>query len=103
MDNAYIKNNLETIFENFKDMIKVETVVGEAVHIGDCILVPFVDISFGFGTGGLNGKTETGRQSAGGGGGAKWSRQQSSSSRAIALKCFPSKKTAIRHRHSKNS
>lgn len=71
MDNAYIKNNLETIFENFKDMIKVETVVGEAVHIGDCILVPFVDISFGFGTGGLNGKTETGRQSAGGGGGAK--------------------------------
>lgn len=72
-------------------MIKVETVVGEAVHIGDCILVPFVDISFGFGTGGLNGKTETGRQSAGGGGGAKWSRQQSSSSRAIALKCFHQK------------
>ena len=40
MDNSYIKNNLETIFENFKEMIKVETVVGEAVHIGDAILVP---------------------------------------------------------------
>lgn len=71
MDNTYIKNNLETIFENFKEMIKVETVVGEAVHIGDAILVPFVDVTFGFGSGGMNGKLETGRQSAGGGGGAK--------------------------------
>lgn len=67
MDNSYIKNNLETIFERFKEMIKVETVVGEAVHIGDAILVPFVDVTFGFGSGGMNGKTETGRQSAGGG------------------------------------
>lgn len=71
MDNSYIKNNLETIFERFKEMIKVETVVGEAVHIGDAILVPFVDVTFGFGSGGMNGKTETGRQSAGSGGGAK--------------------------------
>lgn len=71
MDNSYIKNNLETIFERFKEMIKVETVVGEAVHIGNAILVPFVDVTFGFGSGGMNGKTETGRQSAGGGGGAK--------------------------------
>ena len=71
MDKNYIKNNLETIFENFQNMIKVETVVGQAVHIGDTILVPFVDITFGFGTGGVNGKEETGRQSGGGGGGAK--------------------------------
>ncbi|WP_301860065.1 GerW family sporulation protein [uncultured Megasphaera sp.] len=60
MDNTYIKNNLQTIFENFKEMIKVETVVGEAVHIGEAIIVPFVDVTFGFGSG-----------SAGGGGGAK--------------------------------
>ena len=40
MDNSYIKNNLEQIFESFKEMIKVETVVGQAVHIGDAILVP---------------------------------------------------------------
>ena len=33
MDNSYIKNNLEEIFESFKEMIKVETVVGQAVHI----------------------------------------------------------------------
>lgn len=52
-------------------MIKVETVVGQAVHIGDAILVPFVDVTFGFGSGGVNGKTENGRSSAGSGGGAK--------------------------------
>lgn len=71
MDNSYIKNNLEQIFESFKEMIKVETVVGQAVHIGDAILVPFVDVTFGFGSGGVNGKTENGRSSAGSGGGAK--------------------------------
>ena len=64
MDNSYIKNNLEQIFESFKEMIKVETVVGQAVHIGDAILVPFVDVTFGFGSGGVNGKTENGRSSA---------------------------------------
>ena len=71
MDNSYIKNNLEQIFESFKEMIKVETVVGQAVHIGDAILIPFVDVTFGFGSGGVNGKTENGRSSAGSGGGAK--------------------------------
>ena len=71
MDNSYIKNNLEQIFESFKEMIKVETVVGQAVHIGDAIVVPFVDVTFGFGTGGLNGKTENGRNSLGSGGGAR--------------------------------
>ena len=71
MDNANIKNNLEQIFESFREMIKVETVVGQAVHIGDAILVPFVDVTFGFGTGGLNGKTDNGRDSIGSGGGAR--------------------------------
>lgn len=71
MDNSNIKNNLEQIFESFREMIKVETVVGQAVHIGDAILVPFVDVTFGFGTGGLNGKTDNGRNSIGSGGGAR--------------------------------
>ena len=71
MDNSNIKNNLEQIFESFREMIKVDTVVGQAVHIGDAILVPFVDVTFGFGTGGLNGKTDNGRDSIGSGGGAR--------------------------------
>lgn len=71
MDNSNIKNNLEQIFESFREMIKVETVVGQAVHIGDAILVPFVDVTFGFGSGGLNGKPDNGSNSIGSGGGAR--------------------------------
>ena len=75
MDNNYTRNNLETIFKSFQDMIKVETVVGEAVHIGDAILVPFVDVTFGFGSGGTNGKGDSACASAGSGGGANASPQ----------------------------
>ncbi len=72
MDTNYIKENLDVIFENFKNMIAVETVVGQAVQIGDATLVPFVDVTFGFGTGGFDGKqTDAPQTSIGGGGGAK--------------------------------
>ena len=66
-----VKNNLESIFQSFQEMIKVETVVGEALHIGDAILVPFVDVTFGFGSGGFGSKGDTAHESNGGGGGAK--------------------------------
>ena len=46
---VFIKENLQPIFEKFKDMIKVETVVGEAIQIGDATLVPFIDVTMGFG------------------------------------------------------
>ena len=63
---VFIKENLQPIFEKFKDMIKVETVVGEAIQIGDATLVPFIDVTMGFGTGGAD-KGDCG----GAGGGAK--------------------------------
>ena len=53
-----LKDNLEPLFEQFKEMIRVETVVGEAVQLGDTTIVPFVDVSLGLG----------GCQKAGGGG-----------------------------------
>lgn len=63
MDDAMRKQ----IFEEFKDMITTESVVGQPIFLGDATIVPFVDISFGFGTGaaGTDGKT------AGGAGGGK--------------------------------
>ncbi len=70
MDNNLVKNNLDTIFEKFKEMIKVETVVGEAVRIGDATLVPFVDVTFGFGSGNCDAGPAA-KSRAGGGGGAK--------------------------------
>ena len=32
MENSNVKENLEVLFEKFKNMIKVETVVGEAAN-----------------------------------------------------------------------
>lgn len=54
------------VFEDFKKMITTESVVGEPIYLGDATIVPFVDISFGFGSGqtGPDGRTTGG---AGGG------------------------------------
>lgn len=71
MENKALTSNLETIFEKFRDMIKVESVVGEAVHIGDTILVPFVDVTFGFSSGTTSKSSADGRNATAGGGGAK--------------------------------
>ena len=35
-----LKDNLEPLFEQFKEMIRVETVVGEPVQLGDTTIVP---------------------------------------------------------------
>ena len=71
MENSNVKENLEVLFEKFKNMIKVETVVGEAVQIGDTPLVPFVDVTFGFGTGTNHNTANKNHECGGGGGGAK--------------------------------
>ena len=71
MENSNVKENLEVLFEKFKNMIKVETVVGEAVQIGDTTLVPFVDVTFGFGTGTNHNTANKNHECGGGGGGAK--------------------------------
>lgn len=51
------------IFDDFKKMITTESVVGEPIYLGDATIVPFVDISFGFGTG-AHGTTATGAPAA---------------------------------------
>ena len=71
MENSNVKENLEVLFEKFRNMIKVETVVGEAVLIGDTTLVPFVDVTFGFGTGTNHNTANKNHECGGGGGGAK--------------------------------
>ena len=71
MENSNVKENLEVLFFFFKNMIKVETVVGEAVQIGDTTLVPFVDVTFGFGTGTNHNTANKNHECGGGGGGAR--------------------------------
>jgi len=45
-----VKENLQDLFAKLEDYVSTKTVVGEPVHIGDVILIPLVDVSFGMGT-----------------------------------------------------
>jgi uncharacterized spore protein YtfJ len=44
-------HNLEVLLKQLEHFITTKTVVGEPIHIGDTILVPLVDVSFGVGAG----------------------------------------------------
>ncbi|MCL2203666.1 MAG: sporulation protein [Defluviitaleaceae bacterium] len=65
-----IKDNLSTLFSKMEDFVSTKTVVGEPVVIGDVILVPLVDVTFGMATGMT--ATDKDKDNKGGGGmGAK--------------------------------
>lgn len=63
----------ETVASLFKGMdsfLSAKTVVGEAVHVNDTIILPLVDVSFGVGVGAFAGDK---KNNAGGGMGGKMS------------------------------
>lgn len=45
------KNTVESLFKGMNSVISSKTVVGEAIHIGDTIILPLVDVSFAVGAG----------------------------------------------------
>lgn len=61
-------NTVDSLFKGMDNFITTKTVVGDAIHIGDSIILPLVDVSFGVaagafsqekknnGAGGLGGK-----------------------------------------------
>ena len=49
-DNTF-QNTVEALFRGMDSFITTKTVVGEAIHIDDTILLPLVDVSFGVGAG----------------------------------------------------
>ena len=54
---------VESLFKGMDSFITTKTVVGDAVHIGDTIILPLVDVSFGVGAGIFTGK---GKKNGGG-------------------------------------
>ena len=42
---------MESLFKGMDNFITTKTVVGEAIHIGDTIILPLVDVSFGVAAG----------------------------------------------------
>lgn len=49
------KGTVEALFHGMDGVITSKTVVGDAIHIGDTILLPLVDVSFAVGAGAFNG------------------------------------------------
>ncbi len=59
---------VNSLFKGMDSFISSKTVVGDAIHIGDTIILPLVDVSFGVGAGAFAGDK---KQNAGGGIGGK--------------------------------
>lgn len=72
-DNNF-KGTMDSLFQGMNHVISTKTVVGDAIHIGDTIILPLVDISFGIGGGAFSGDKEGSvKEQSGGGLGGKMS------------------------------
>ena len=49
-DNSF-KTTVDSLFKGMDSFITTKTVVGDAIHIGDTIILPLVDVSFGVAAG----------------------------------------------------
>ena len=49
--NNNFKSTVEALFKGMDAVVSSKTVVGDAIHINDTIILPLVDVSFGFGAG----------------------------------------------------
>lgn len=58
------KNTVGSLFQGMDAFVSAKTVVGEAIHVGDTIILPLVDVSFGMGAGAFAGE----KKDNGGGG-----------------------------------
>lgn len=67
-ENNKLKGTVEELFRGMDGMISSKTVVGDAIHIGDTIILPLIDVSFGMGAGSFSGEK---KEKGGGGLGGK--------------------------------
>lgn len=65
-DNNF-KNTVDSLMQGMDGFVSSKTVVGEPINLGDTIILPLVDVSFGMGAGAFAGEKK--RNSAGGVGG----------------------------------
>ena len=67
-NNNTFEKTVESLFKGMDGFITTKTVVGDAIHIGDTIILPLVDVSFGVGAGAFSGEK---KNNGGGGMGGK--------------------------------
>lgn len=69
-NNFSVNENINLLFEKLESFLKTKTVVGEPIKISEnTTIIPFVNISFGLGSGGGDGVDERGSKGIGGGAG----------------------------------
>ena len=82
------QNNINSLFRGMEEFITTKTVVGEPMRVGDAILIPLVDVSYGMMA---SAKAEPQRHNGGGGMGGKMTPSavlviQNGSTRVINIK-----------------
>ena len=63
-EGSNFKETVEALFQGMDNVVTSKTVVGDAIHINDTIILPLVDVSFGVGAGAFEGD----KKNNGGGG-----------------------------------
>ena len=61
-------NTVESLFKGMESFITTKTIVGDAINVGDTIILPLIDVSFGVAAGASNGEK---KNNVGGGMGGK--------------------------------
>lgn len=62
------QSKVESLFKGMDGYIHSKTVVGDAITVGDTIILPLIDVSFGVAAGALEGKDNNKVKNNGGGG-----------------------------------
>ena len=65
-NNNNFKSTVEALFQGMDGVISSKTVVGDAIHVGDTIILPLVDVSFGIGAGSFRAENAKGMGGIGG-------------------------------------
>lgn len=63
-----LNSNLEALFGKMENFVSTKTVIGEPVTIGDIIIVPLVDVTFGVGAASSDSSEEKNNKESGMGG-----------------------------------
>ena len=67
-ENNNFQSTVESLFKGMDSFISTKTVVGDAITVGDTIILPLVDVTFGVGAGAFSGEK---KNNGGGGMGGK--------------------------------
>ncbi|WP_321419988.1 GerW family sporulation protein [uncultured Methanomethylovorans sp.] len=65
-----LEDLMKEVSSELERLVSTKTVVGDAVTVGDTTIIPVTKVSFGFGTGGAEGKSKDNEEGFGGGGAA---------------------------------